>query len=214
MTQTGTCRFGRTVGWGAASICALSFLLQFRCGQNGTDIVGDLDSDTDGAAAATRNIAVTGGTCLGTICGGACVDLQTDPTNCGGCGQSCSGNHATPSCAVEQCTSDCEYGHGDCNADLRGDGCETDLSSPQNCRGCGTVCPVNLYSAGQCDLTEGCYDCNDGGSEGIWYGNCDLSPANGCENHLWTDSNNCGICGNVCPPGYICEGYPAKCTLP
>jgi hypothetical protein len=30
-----------------------------------------------------------------TYCGGACVDLQSDPNNCGACGASCAGGGGT-----------------------------------------------------------------------------------------------------------------------
>jgi len=205
MTRIGT-RAGKMGRWTfgeATFVCACSLLLQFGCDVAETTSLEAVDGD--GGLVSSKE-------CGGTMCGTECVDLQTDPKYCGSCEQGCSSNHLTPSCVAGKCVGPCDYGHGDCNSDLRSDGCETDLSSPTNCRACGTVCAVDLYAAGQCDLTEGCYDCN--GGQGKWYGNCDGNPLNGCEAHLWTDASNCGGCGNICPPGYSCAGYPATCTPP
>lgn len=75
------------------------------------------------------------------------------------------------------------------------------------CSGCqSAICPAtgvptcadddSLCTApnavGTCTGALCSYTCNSG------YGNCDNDPANGCEVNLFTDSNNCGYCGNLC----------------
>jgi hypothetical protein len=66
-------------------------------------------------------------TCQGgtSACGGVCVDLATDPTNCGACGV----------------------------ASVCGGSCVLDFThDPMNCGGCGLVCPP---SAPKCDTRFG-----------------------------------------------------------
>jgi hypothetical protein len=69
------------------------------------------------------------------------TDLQNDPVHCGGCGLACSTNHVKPQCFSGACDGVCEKGFEDCNADRRGDGCETDLlNDASNCGSCGVAC--------------------------------------------------------------------------
>ena len=75
------------------------------------------------------------------------IITQTDPNNCGGCGIACTQfqNTTTASCLNGGCTiGPCSPGYANCNA-LNGDGCEVNIqdSDPNNCGGCGTVCPVS-----------------------------------------------------------------------
>jgi hypothetical protein len=75
------------------------------------------------------------------------VDIETDPGNCGSCGNACMLANAVPGCAMGHCTvASCNPGFGDCNGDPT-DGCEADFSSDmQNCGMCenpclgGTIC--------------------------------------------------------------------------
>src|SRR5690606_7950931 len=74
-------------------------------------------------------------------------------------------------------------------------GCEASIRTTTNCNGCGISCsPSNATgtcASGTCQIAS----CNPG------YGDCDSSPANGCETSLTTNSN-CGSCGIACaPPG-------------
>jgi hypothetical protein len=67
-----------------------------------------------------------------TDCDGTCVDLMTDPTNCGACGD------ALP--AGQQCVA----GEGACDSPALEpcpDGCADLATDPDNCTGCGYVCP-------------------------------------------------------------------------
>ena len=84
-------------------------------------------------------------------CFGVCVDLQTDPSNCGYCGEVCpSGQCATGICveAVGPAPAEvvCPSGQADC-----GGGCIDVFSDPANCGFCGNVCAADQ----QC-LLGGC----------------------------------------------------------
>jgi len=84
--------------------------------------------------------------CSGGVCSGPCLNgfsdcnnnkatdgcesnTLSDSSNCGSCGSPCSSNHVTPSCTGGQCQGTCQTGWGNCDGDLRSNGCETDVSS-------------------------------------------------------------------------------------
>jgi hypothetical protein len=150
-------------------------------------------------------------TCAGGTCGGTCsagfadcngsklidgceTSTASDPSNCGGCGAVCSGNHvAATSCSGGNCTGACVAGFSDCNNNMRTDGCEVSVAtSPSNCGGCGVACSSNNLTAscsgGLCNgaCNAGFADCN---------GN---KQTDGCEVSVASDANNCGGCGVVC----------------
>src|SRR5882724_5697546 len=79
-----------------------------------------------GSTAMTTGGDSQGGGCaeLETPCDGECVDLSSDPNNCGQCGTSCSVKHASGSCSASACAIDtCDDGFVDCNGETA-DGCE------------------------------------------------------------------------------------------
>ncbi|MGI9020451.1 MAG: hypothetical protein ACR2G3_07060 [Solirubrobacterales bacterium] len=125
-----------------------------------------------------------GGTCPGCTSGQACLagsdcqsgccsnsvcrDTQTDPNNCGACGQACSANNMTSvTCSGGVCTGVCSPGFGDCNANKLTDGCEQSLNSINHCGACNQVCSAPNAtvgcSGGACVLLAcdaGFYDCD------------------------------------------------------
>ena len=123
------------------------------------------------------------------ICGDdKCVDLQTDPQNCGACGTSCgSGECSGGLCRCGGTT--CPRGSLCC-----GDTCANLDSDRTNCGVCGTVCPTGIgCTLGVC-TGEACPGgCGTGTCCGL-----------GCVD-TQSDSNNCGGCGHVCPAGQICQ---------
>ncbi len=96
-------------------------------------------------------VACSAGTCP-TLCGTQCVNTGSDPANCGACGQVCSSNRVTATCAGGICSGTCDPGYADCNGDKRTDGCETDLlNDPASCGACGAVCGTGTSCvAGTC----------------------------------------------------------------
>jgi hypothetical protein len=81
-------------------------------------------------------------TCALTLCGAACVDVQTDEANCGACGHACldGANETATTCISGACVPSCVAGFGDCTtpqAPAADNGCETDLNSTASC---GTTC--------------------------------------------------------------------------
>lgn len=113
--------------------------------------------------------------------------------DCGGCGVTCRVPNAVTQCSSGDCEfARCEPGWGDCNEDAGrssgGDGCETDLSSPEHCGACGQACPSNApyCSGGKCSAIS----CTAGTAD------CDADNVD-CETDLRT-VDNCGSCGAAC----------------
>ena len=154
-----------------------------------------------------------------TYCGGGstadgivCVktsDMQTDPNNCGGCGNSATGEHicnTNESCVRGICeVNDCDNGQTLCGLGV----CRTvDGNDADNCGSCGFECaehPISTATSNTC-LGGVCqyvckpeYETCSGGTtaESI---NCVLRSS------LQTDPNNCGACGNKCNSNQSCVG--------
>jgi hypothetical protein len=120
-----------------------------------------------------------------TMCGDACVDTATDPSNCGRCGIACGPGEA---CVSGSCqTSSCDAPRMMC-----GDACVDTSIDPGNCGGCGSTCDVGeACVGGECQPSE-----------------CDPPLVQCGEECVDTssDARHCGTCGRVCDPGQTCEG--------
>ncbi len=121
-------------------------------------------------------------------CGNGCADFQTDPRNCGACGQACLGSQV---CTAGQCQ--CRVGTSLCSGN-----CVVLQSDPKFCGRCDNACAAGqVCQAGQCQS-----DCTAGTTK------CGFS----CVNPL-TDSNNCGACGQACPDQQSCHNGTCQYDL-
>ena len=103
------------------------------------------------------------------------TNIQTNLTNCGACGKTCSAQGGTPSCAGSQCAMACSAGHGDCDGNIA-NGCEATTTNNANaCGACGIVCAIANGTAGCMGTTCVVQSCKAG-----WY-DCDRFYATGCE---------------------------------
>jgi hypothetical protein len=124
-----------------------------------------------------------------TCCSPLCVDLASDPGDCGTCGNACGPyHHAVPACSDGACgIGACIPGFTDCDGEAA-NGCEVDTGNdPQNCGTCGHVCPEGLCSAGTCS-----FSCAQGGCTG------GLSCCGTSCVDQQADKQNCGACGVAC----------------
>ncbi len=165
-----------------------------------------------GRACSGTNVASR--SCVGGVCDSACdigfanctqpaagnddgceLNVQTNDTNCGSCGNDCSGGLDCDRGPLAQkvcgCSNNNECGNnGACNT---GTGV---------CTCSNVACATGELCAG------GACSCNGGSSCGA--GNlCCQSPA-GCVDPA-TDPLNCGACGRECPFGFACAGAVCRC---
>lgn len=120
-----------------------------------------------------------------TNCRGACVNLQVDNLNCGGCASAC----APPQvCQAAQCLN-CPQGQSYCNG-----GCLDTSADAKNCGACGNVCPMG----------QGCVNSKCGGCAN------NLTSCGGVCVDVQTDAKNCGMCGTLCQMGQPCVA--GKCA--
>ncbi len=81
------------------------------------------------------------------VCGGKCVATSSDVTNCGKCGNACTGVGATCTAGTCACV-------GTLVDYCAGAGCQDVSSDVNNCGACGKVCDPNQFnvcSSGACD---------------------------------------------------------------
>jgi hypothetical protein len=140
------------------------------------------------------------------------VSTDTDPANCGNCKMACPVpmNAMTASCTMGVCgVGTCKSGFGDCDGKLS-NGCEVmTTSDPNNCGMCGMTCSIPNASAKCMNSACAINMCNAG------FKDCNMMAADGCEQDVTSDPNNCGNCGMKC--GAVANGsggcVMAKCTV-
>lgn len=182
-------------GWvGHRALIGAFVSLALGCAQAG----GDPRNQRDGGALSDA--------CALSICSARCVDLDTDPQHCGGCGRTCVVPHATAACALGACAvGTCTAGYADCDGDPT-NGCErsaTCASGGACTTRCGTMGTLACTSA--CDTTcappaESCNladdDC-DGACESALPGcRVGVHRSNGPNGHFYTaDRGEAACCG-------------------
>jgi hypothetical protein len=151
-----------------------------------------------------------------TNCGGTCVDLKSDPSNCGGCGSACAqpAGGGTAACVSFQCTVKCEAGDHVCS------GVCTSAKSVATCGTSCTPCPTPSNGTATCDGASCGAQCNSGfhacGTEcssntSIYSCGASCTPCNPPANATATcDGNSCDF---TCNPGaHRCGGTCADDT--
>ncbi len=164
-------------------------------------------------------------TCVGAFCqcpsgnslcplpdgGAVCTDLSTDPNNCGQCAALCDGGDCQCDPQTQVCSAPAEGEPGVCTClgtltacGANGGDCVDTNSDPQNCGGCGQVCPTGNCAGGTCACT-------------LPYHECPAAGGKVCTD--WEqDVHNCGSCGNDCAlqggnlPGITCANGECGCA--
>lgn len=166
-------------------------------------------------------------------CAQGCVDVQTNPAHCGGCGIACG---AGQTCQAGVCTNACPQGQAACGA-----ACADLTTHPAHCGGCNNACPAGqLCVRGGCSATcdqtvctgtagpvcvslgedeAHCGTCNNActQAESCIGGQCTLNcgALTACNRacvDTRTDAAHCGSCGNACPAGTACANGVCTCS--
>lgn len=164
------------------------------CG-NGGDRARDAASSPDASYGPCRS---------GTRCGARCVDTETDPEHCGGCGRTCVVPTAAPACQAGACAvGECEPGFADCNGSPD-DGCERALdcvegaSCATTCgttgtRSCADVCADTCVPPGEsCNLADD--DCDGSCEVGLPGCRIAMHRSSGPSGHFYTASREEAAC--------------------
>ncbi len=148
------------------------------------------------------------------------INLTTNVSHCGACGQVCDLDHTlTHACVAGSCqVNQCDQGFEDCNTNSA-DGCEINTQTDSaNCGGCGDeyLCDLANTNAHECyNGTCRVVSCDEP------FANCDGESDNGCEINLNTDVDNCSQCHTACnlphTSDHTCTGgvcHVASCDEP
>ncbi|MFO0606795.1 MAG: hypothetical protein U0324_26725 [Polyangiales bacterium] len=165
------------------------------------DVAPDAPPPTDGGGCNSATECSGARQC----CQGACVDTATSTAHCGRCGAVCDPPNGDPACAAGACgVARCDMGFGNCDTNAA-NGCESTLATdPMNCGGCGTRCNAPPNAAASCAGGRCAFACNPG------FADCNLNPADGCEEDLRTSPRACGACGSACTGG---AGTTSTCVM-
>jgi hypothetical protein len=118
-----------------------------------------------------------------------CLDVGSDPNNCGGCNRVCPVGIA---CVDAACA--CPTGSHFCAAQSGPGLCTNLATDPNHCGDCNRACPGTSCQDGNCaPCPQGTTSCNDG-----------------CVD-LQTSQTDCGACGNACPQGTTCANGVCDC---
>jgi len=125
-----------------------------------------------------------------------CADLDSDPANCGACGDECGAGQI---CLAGRCQCE-DVGQGLCDGV-----CINVLDDPNNCGRCGNVCAAGQQCAGfTCQAP--CDACHERVNNVCVLRDLDKTlVCDGVCVDPKTDSSNCGSCGNVCLGGDTCQ---------
>lgn len=159
--------------------------------QTNTDanVADDGDGFTSDGSASDGAMDVNGG-CSGAgmlLCGGACINSQTNAAHCGMCGNACP---MAMACVAGECR--CDAVQVFC-----GGSCVNTQSNSNHCGRCGNSCPAGINCVGGVCL------CPMMGQV-VCAGSC-----------VSTQSSNahCGMCGNACAAGQTCTGGSCQCPM-
>ncbi len=213
--------------------CVASACTIVSCDPNFDDCDADAQNGCEAALLSDRNNYGTcdtacgadeiceAGSCVGCpvgeeVCGNACVNIQTDPAHCGGCGQACDlTNVDQHGCVAGTCTVvTCDGGFGDCDGDAS-NGCEVDLlTSDVHCGVCNQACDTGAGEdccGGSCvDLDEDAANCGACGNACATGESCCSAACADLNN----DVDNCGTCGNACGTGEVCSQGSCQLDCP
>ena len=127
--------------------------------------------------------------CPYTNCGGNCIYLLADTSNCGACGNIAPSHpNALKTCVNGIPGFTCNAGFTNC-----GGTCINLSTYVNNCGACGNVAPTHANAVTTCVNGSPVFTCNTG------FTNCGGTCIN-----LSTNANNCGVCGKACPIGHSC----------
>jgi alpha-tubulin suppressor-like RCC1 family protein len=179
----------------AANGCETSLASLTSCGGCGVPCgFFEGKGSCDGGTCTLAACDVWHGDCDGNPENGCETSVLTSPAHCGGCGQACKLDQAQGLCLAGVChVTVCLPGFGSCNGDST-DGCETSLTSADDCGQCGVSCGEHgACEQGECACEPGFARCGET-----------------CVD-LQGDADNCGSCGNSCQLGAICADGSCAC---
>jgi len=153
------------------------------CAFNGSCVrLGDCSSASPGQPSCSLSL-VKGGTC----CNGLCTDLNEDPNNCGLCGIACPSGICAPYFENFRFADYVGIETSSCLPVGQSNDCLASCGPDTFCF-LGACIPVS-FGYGPCLAVDGTVG---------------FSCPNGVCAHARDDSQNCGACGNACPPGVAC----------